>query len=144
MSARMYESVEMPETALKLREGMLANFKEVAPKLTALINLIDNEEDDKAKVLFNSEIKPKLKSLKLSLSNIELNNVNIIEKERIKIGNVSSISNSLSAAIALGVNLSVFFFVLVFINKLVARLTQSAKIIDETVVSSIGSSYEAP
>lgn len=142
MSARMYESVEMPETALKLREGMLANFKEVAPKLTALINLIDNEEDDKAKVLFNSEIKPKLKSLKLSLSNIELNNVNIIEKERIKIGNVSSISNSLSAAIALGVNLSVFFFVLVFINKLVARLTQSAKIIDETVVSSIGSSDE--
>ncbi len=141
-SARIYKKVEMTSNAIELRDSMYKTWESTEPQLKSIMEMIDNEEDEKAKVFYNNSLKKNLILLRSTLSNIELNNVDIIELEREKIANVASISNAASYIIAFAMNLTVFIFMLFVINRLVARLTKTAEVIDETIVSSIKSSDE--
>ena len=142
VSARIYESIEMPETAGKLRDKVIPVWKKTEVDLNSLIELLDSDEIDKAKDLFQNQIKDNLGNLQATLSNIELNNVDIIEKEKEKIQSLNQIDNNTIGIVMIGLNIAVLVILLVFVKRITNSLTQTASVIDNTVESSLNSSNE--
>ena len=142
MSARMYKDVKMPEQASGLREKMLEQWGITSAEFPKIIELLDSGDLDAAKSIFNSSLKEGLGKIKASLSNIELNNVDVIEQRRDQIKAIGQIDDKTSTVFALVLNGSVLIFLLFFVKKLINSLTSTAKVLDGTVDSSIVSSDE--
>jgi hypothetical protein len=142
VSARIYKSVKMPETASRLRGEMYQEWKTISSHFPKMIEALDSGDKSKALSFYEGNLSKGLESLGAILSNIELNNTDIIEKQKEEIENLGAIDDRVSYVFAFCLNASVFLILLFFINKLVKSLTSTAGVINGTVDSSIISSDE--
>ncbi|MGZ3788286.1 MAG: HAMP domain-containing methyl-accepting chemotaxis protein [Bacteriovorax sp.] len=118
-----YMKLEMPETASKIRSSADQKWRAYAGDFDHFKKLLQNKKFDEAIKNYEANIRPKFNEIGEILSNVELNNANLIEKEK---DSSEKLSNKITKkSILMGCGLAAlfsFFMALFTTNKITEKL----------------------
>lgn len=118
-----YMKLEMPEKAAKIRSSADEKWKTYSSDIEKFKKLLQDKKFDEATKNYESNIKPKLAEIGEILSNVELNNANIIEAEKESSEKLSNKITTKSILLACGTIALFSFFTALFITgKITERL----------------------
>lgn len=118
-----YMKLDMPEVASKIRSSANDKWKSSSTDFEKFKKLLSDKKFDEAIKTYESNIKPKFSEMSEVLSNVELNNVNLVESEKASAEKISNKITTKSIVIAcITVALFSFFAALFITGKITEKL----------------------
>lgn len=137
-----YKALNMSDKAEKLRSIAMQNWQDAKPPLLNIIALLKSKNGTQVRKSFATELKPKLDTLESSLSNVELNNTDVVEQERTSAEDLTRqtrLSTFLGTAIVLLIS---FVLSMLITNSTLKKLVQVSFELNNEAKASIDRSAE--
>ncbi len=137
-----YKALNMSDKAEKLRLSAMQSWLDVKPQILNTITFLKSKNLVQVRKSFTTELKPKLDILEVSLSNVELNNTDLVEQEKAS-ADVLTKQARLSTIIgAITVLLISFLLSMLITNSTLKKLVQISLELNDEAKASIDRSAE--